>query len=80
MMNTPVGKAALQDITLYTTLLEHRRQYIRLSSLDYNTLHHSTIKFVPPIELLEAFEQDYATMQSSMIYGNSPGFSTLLSN
>lgn len=79
LMESPAGEEALTDTSLYNTLLEHRRHYVRLSGLDYDTLKKTTLNFVPSIEsVLLYFQDDYATMQGSMIYGNSHSFEDLL--
>ncbi len=78
MMNTPPGKAALTDTAFYSTLLEHRKNYIRLSGVDYDSLHYSRLSFVPTALFIEMFRKDYEAMQTAMIYGPSPGFDEML--
>lgn len=79
MMDTPSAGIALKDPDFYATLVEHRRNYIRLSNVDYNTLHQSTLSFIPPDELIQMFREDYSAMQLAMIYGDSPDFDVLIS-
>ncbi len=78
MMDTEAGIKALKDPGFYKMLLEHRKNYIRLGGVDYNTLHYSTLSFIPPDAVIEMFRQDYIAMQSAMIYGTSPGFDTMI--
>lgn len=78
LMNTHIGREALQDAALYQVLLEHRRNYMRLKDVDYDTLQYPTLHFVPFIEQVALFREDYAVMQESMIYGPSPDFDELL--
>ncbi|MEJ0106057.1 MAG: nucleotidyl transferase AbiEii/AbiGii toxin family protein [Bacteroidota bacterium] len=78
MMDTEAGIKALKDPGFYEILLEHRKNYIRLGGVDYNTLHYSTLSFIPPDAVIEMFRQDYIAMQSAMIYGTSPGFDTMI--
>lgn len=79
LIKTPAGQEVLEDHEFYTTLLEHRRHYVRLSGVDYDTLDSATINFIPDIILqLEVFKKDYATMQESMIYVDSPSFEELM--
>jgi len=78
MMNTDAGKAALSDVEFYFTLLEHRKSYIRLSTVDYDKLHYSTLTFIPTGDFLEMLEKDYAAMQTAMIYGQSPDFEEMI--
>lgn len=79
MMDTEAGQQVLKDHEFYATLVEHRKNYIRLSGVDYDTLHHSTLSFIPPDAVLEMFRQDYRSMQAAMIYGTSPDFDTMMS-
>ncbi|MGF2414798.1 MAG: nucleotidyl transferase AbiEii/AbiGii toxin family protein, partial [Ferruginibacter sp.] len=76
LMDTETGIKALKDHEFYATLLEHRKSYIRLGNVDYDTLHHSTLSFIPPDSVIEMFRQDYRSMQAAMIYGDSPDFDT----
>jgi len=77
-MQTPAGKAALSDAGFYATLLEHRKNYIRLSGIDYAALHYSTLFFIPEGPFLDMFRKDYEAMQTAMIYGESPDFDEML--
>lgn len=79
MMDTEAGQQVLKDHEFYTTLVEHRKKYIRLSGVDYDTLHYSTLSFIPPDAVIEMFRQDYKAMQAAMIYGTSPDFDAMLS-
>jgi hypothetical protein len=47
--------------------------------VDYDTLHYSTLSFIPPDAVIEMFRQDYRAMQAAMIYGASPDFDTIIS-
>ncbi|MBP6023904.1 nucleotidyl transferase AbiEii/AbiGii toxin family protein [Ferruginibacter sp.] len=78
LMNTEAGIEALKDYEFYTTLLEHRKSYVRLGNVDYDTLHYSTLSFIPPDAVIEMFRQDYRAMQAAMIYGASLDFDTMI--
>ncbi len=78
LMNTKAGIEALKDYEFYATLLEHRKSYVRLGNVDYDTLHYSTLSFIPPDAIIEMFRQDYRAMQAAMIYGESPEFDTMI--
>jgi len=78
LMDTEAGIKALKDYEFYATLLEHRKSYIRLGNVDYDTLHYSTLSFIPPDAVIEMFRQDYRSMQAAMIYGASPDFDTMI--
>ena len=78
MMDTEAGEQVLKDHEFYAVLVDHRKNYIRLNSVDYETLHHSTLSFIPPDAIIEMFRQDYRAMQAAMIYGASPDFDTMI--
>lgn len=78
LMNTEAGIEVLKDFEFYTTLLEHRKSYVRLGNVDYDTLHYSTLSFIPPDAVIEMFRQDYRAMQAAMIHGDSPDFDTMI--
>jgi hypothetical protein len=78
LMETEFGQAALDDGELYTTLIEHRRYYARLRLVNYDLLDPHTLYFVPPIELMEFFRNDYEQMQQAMIYGTTHPFEALM--
>lgn len=77
LMGTSSGEEALKDIEFYMILLQHREKYVGLGKIDYSGLHWSTLNFVPVIELLEHFKNDYEKMRV-MIYGEYPGFDDIL--
>jgi Nucleotidyl transferase AbiEii toxin, Type IV TA system len=78
MMHTAVGQQILKDHEFYQTIVEHRKNYIRLGGVNYDTLHHSTLAFIPPAAVADIFRQDYRSMQAAMIYGTSPDFDTMI--
>lgn len=77
-MDSGVGADALADHELYDHLIVHRQGYSRIPWVDYQTLQHETLSFVPPSEMLERYGADYAAMQEAMIYGDPPGFEELI--
>jgi len=78
LMNTKAGLNALEDTPLYTKLIQHRRRYARLRYVDYNTLNHAELSFVPPMGWVEEFRKDYESLQGSIIYGESLPFDELM--
>jgi hypothetical protein len=78
MMDTAAEELAREDHEFYKVLLEHRRGYVGLKGVDYNTLKPTTLSFVPPENLMDLFREDYIRMQSGMIYGESPNFEALI--
>lgn len=69
---------AFENKELYETIVKHRQSFTRLGGVDYNLHQPLTIDFIPPTELLSAWEEDYKTMQEQMIHGASPKFSKLI--
>ena len=78
MANTPIAENALKDKELYNSVVEHRRIFIGLKGFDYNTLAPKTIKIIPPDSIIAQWQQDYETMQRTMIYGKSLSFNKLI--
>lgn len=79
MLNTPIVEQALSDQELYDTVIEHRRTFIGLKGFDYSTLCKTTLSFIPPESVYDAWKKDYETMQEEMIYGESLPFDDMIS-
>ena len=78
IMDFPIAEEALNDKELYNSVVEHRRTFIGLKDFDYNTLALKTIKIIPPESVIFQWQQDYETMQQTMIYGDSFPFNKLI--
>lgn len=78
LMDTDYGTAALNDIELYNSIIEHRRTYYALKYVDYDQLSRETISFIPPDNELDKWRNDYADMQEYFIYGNTMDFDSLM--
>lgn len=78
LLTTSAAKAVIEDRIFYQQLLQHRKHYVRVKGVDYDSLQQRNLRFVPSPELLNIFEKDYEEMQRSMIYGASPTFSDIL--
>lgn len=78
LMDTEHGKAALEDTSLYISIVEHREKFNAVRGIDYSRHSPVQINFVPPNEVIKAWEQDYKSMQDSMIYGESKSFEQLI--
>lgn len=76
MMETQVMQEALNDKELFKALLQHRAGYIRV--INYEGMTVESLAFVPPLDLMELYRQDYEFMQANMIYRASPDFDNLL--
>jgi hypothetical protein len=74
MMDTAVLKNALADHDLYDHLITHRQQYSRISWVDYGSMTHDTLSFLPPPEVLEKYATDYTDMREHFIYEDAPLF------
>ncbi|WP_421803914.1 nucleotidyl transferase AbiEii/AbiGii toxin family protein [Flagellimonas sp.] len=78
MMDTEIGESAIKDHTLYSTIVEHRQIYARISWIDYSKHARETLDFIPPKKVLAEWEEDYKAMQESMFYGKTETFEDLL--
>lgn len=78
LMQTPFADIALQDADLYTTVITHRRRFASIAGVDYARHQPATIRFLPPDELRQSWQQDYKQMQENMIYGDSLSFDKLI--
>lgn len=78
LMDTEHGKAALEDGTLYHSIVEHRKKFTPIRGISYEDHHPTRINFIPPNEVIELWEKDYKAMREHMIYGESKDFAGLI--
>lgn len=78
LMDTEYGKNALEDIDLYSKIVNHRKINYHLGYVDYSKHHPSTIVFIPPTENQEEWANDYKDMITNFIYGDSLSFEELI--
>ncbi len=78
IMNTSFGREALGDLKLYEYLIKHREWYNRISWVDYRSLRHTTLSFIPPDDIINVYKKDYEWMQDQMIYGKALPFDELI--
>ena len=78
LMDTDFAREALNDISLYQSIIDHRSKLTAISGLDYSTHSPDRINFVPPASVMEKWRDDYSAMQASMIYGLSLSFGKLI--
>lgn len=78
LMHLEASVAVLQNAGLYQTIVEHRSKLTPLAEVDYTLQNPKNIRFLPPEEILPAWEADYKQMQENMIYGNSLPFNELM--
>ncbi len=78
LLQTEFSEKAINDKSLYETIVKHRHAFTRLGAVDYNLYGPQTLNPIPPKEFMTDWEADYRIMQEQMIYGNSPSFDTML--
>ena len=78
LSKTEIKQNALNDTELYETIVKHRYNFTRISKVNYNLHQPQTINPIPPNEVIKAWEADYNTMLSEMIYGDAPTFEELI--
>lgn len=78
LMDTEYARSALQNVLLYTEIVEHRRKFYHVGGVDYSLDMPDKISFCPVGEIQNRFRSDYENMKSSFIYGNPLDFDALL--
>lgn len=78
LMDTDYAKSALQNMSLYTEIVEHRKKFYHVGGVDYSLDMPNMISFCPSGEILNRFRSDYENMNSSFIYGNPLDFDLLI--
>ena len=78
LMDTGFARNALEDMSLYQSIVDHRSKLTAISGIDYSTHSPDTINFVPPDFVIERWHNDYSFMQANMIYGESLPFGKLI--
>ena len=78
LMDTKYGREALSDISLYNTIVEHRKAYYALKYVNYDHHNPKTINFMIPESEMEVWKTDYTDMRRFLIYGESLEFDTLM--
>lgn len=69
MMDSQFGTDALSDRSLYDDIIRHRSIFNKIPSIDYNTHHPNTIRFIPPTTIIGEWAKDYQSMRENFIYG-----------
>ncbi len=78
LSKTEYAKKIFINKSLYEEIVVHRHFFTRLGGVDYNLHNPQSINPLPPPELFDAWKTDYKTMQTNMIYGNSPDFDEMI--
>ena len=74
MIHRGILQQVLADKSLYATLIKHRKHYVRMKNIDYDTMQLNRLSILPPASVIESFRADYAVMQEEMIYGDISAF------
>lgn len=75
---TRFASIAMGDTELYSTIVEHRSKFTRISGIDYARHQPAKIVLVPGEEVLKIWKSDYEKMREFMIFGDAPTFSELI--
>ena len=78
MSDTDIADKALSDTALWISVVEHRQKYVKIKNFDYELLKPQNISIIPPDFIISQWQQDYETMQETMIYGESLSFDKLI--
>lgn len=63
---------ALADDSLYNSIIEHRKKFYHISSVDYDSDQKERIRIWPVESLEKEYQKDYETMTGSFIYDDNP--------
>ena len=66
------------DETLIISIIEHREWFSGMKGVDYNSLYPPNLNPIPLDKFIKDWEEDYKTMQTNMIPGDSLRFEELM--
>lgn len=72
------GDLAVADVDLYDEIIRHREKFVKIRGINYSYHHPPNLNPIPPGDDFKKWEEDYESMQESMIFGESPNFIDLL--
>ncbi len=72
LSETDFADQAINNKTLYQTIVKHRHAFTRWSGLDYNLHNPKTINFIPPDAAMADWKDDYSKMLVFMIPEDEP--------
>lgn len=78
MMDKDFALAAINDDELWESIRHHREVFTSISGMDYTPDIRRRIVLVPREDIRSAWEADYKSMCSSMIFGEKPSFIELI--
>ena len=79
MMDKDFAIDAVKDSRLWESIRHHREIFTSVKGMDYTPDIRRRIVLIPRPDIMTAWENDYSTMASAMIYGHKPSFHDLLS-
>lgn len=78
MMDKDFALSAIDDDTLWESIRHHREIFTSVSGMDYTPDIRKRLVLVPCEDIIAAWEGDYKSMCSSMIFGEKPSFECLI--
>lgn len=78
ILDSEYGQEALKNSELFKSIINHRKVFTPMKTTDYEALTLHSLQIRPPFGHLGNYKSDYLEMQSSMIYGESMDFDTLI--
>lgn len=78
MMDKDFAYSAIQNDELWESIRHHREIFTSVSGMDYTPDVRKRLVLVPREDIISAWEEDYKTMCTSMIYGEKPNFNQLI--
>lgn len=78
MMDKDFALSAIDDDALWESIRHHREIFTSVSGMDYTPDIRKRLVLVPRKNIITAWESDYKSMCTSMIYGEKPSFNQLI--
>lgn len=78
MMNKDFALSAINDDELWESIRHHRKIFTSINGVDYEADVRHRLVLVPREDIQAAWEADYKSMCSSMIFGDKPTFKQLM--
>lgn len=78
MMDKEFALDAIKDDELWESIRHHREIFTSVRGMDYAPDVRKRIMLIPRFDIQAAWEKDYKSMCSSMIFGEKPSFKELL--
>ena len=79
LSQTPIAYQALSNKALYEAIIAHRKTFIMLGGMNYDSLQTETLNIIPPDSVMNKWREDYKTMRETMIYDKAPDFDEIIS-